>query len=387
MKKIFLLIAAFLLIAFVISRVVVTAQEKNIEEIEKVVKVEEAKTQNINETREFSAIVKGVGEVGIAPEISGRLMQINKKEGENIFKGEILATIDANDFFALNALSKEQIKVSEDALSSADEYQDQLVDEARIELEKAEDAKKEAKKGSDESAIKLAKRNVDKAEEAVRTAKRMRDLQASLTQGQVDISQKQANITALNINKTRIRAPFNGIFTKKLLQEGEIVSPQTAIFVLVQSKEKEITIDLPAEVAQKMSIGQEVSVIRGDEGKDQFIAKVDSISPVSDSVTRKSSAKFVFDNEDVILGEFITVLIPVSESKESIAIPITSIKKSYFENIIFIIEDGKAKEQRVETGIIDGNLIEIQKGLKEGEIFVTDGQQNLRNGDKIRIYE
>lgn len=395
MKKKILLFVVILVGFVVLAKIAVTAKEEDSnEEMAKIVKLSKVGTKEIQEVREFSGIVKGLGEVEIAPEISGRLVSVNKKEGEKVTKGEILATIDATDFLAQNSLSAEQTQVSKDAFSATEEYQGQLVDEARIELEKAEDLKKEAKKTEDESGLKIAKRNVEKAEEAIRTAKRMRDLQLSLSQGEVDLSQKQARITSLGVNKTIIRAPFSGIFTKKLSQEGQIVSPATAIMVLVQSEQKEIAIDLPSKVANGLKLNQEVFAIKEktkdgneDDNSERFAITVASISPVSDEITRKSSVKFSFDNEDVALGEFIRVLIPVSEKQDVLAVPIASVKKSYFEDVIFVVENEIAKEQKVELGIIQGNLIEIKNGLNEGQSFVVEGQQNLRNGDKIRIYE
>lgn len=391
MKKKILLLAVISVTLVAFAKMVVTADEdKGNEETAKVVKLSEVGARELQEVREFSAIVKGVGEVEIAPEISGRLTSVNKKEGEKVTKGEILATIDAADFFAQNSLSVEQIEVSKDAFSATEEYQDQLVDAARAELEKAEDLKKMAKKDEDESGLKIAKRNVENAEEAVRTAKRMRDLQLSLSQGEIDLSQKQARITSLDINKTRIRAPFSGIFTKKLSKEGQIVSPATPIMVLVQSAQKEIAIDLPGEVADGLRLDREVFAIKDNkevaEGQ-RFAVTVTSISPVSDETTRKSSVKFSFDNKDVALGEFVRVLIPVSEKEEALAVPVASVKKSYFEDVIFVVEDGIVKEQKVELGIIEGDLVEIKNGLSEGQNFVVEGQQNLRNGDKVRIYE
>lgn len=392
MKKKILLFVVILFAFAVIAKIAVTAKEEkgDDEKVTKVVKLSNVSTRGLQETREFSAIVKGVGEVEIAPEISGRLTSVNKKEGEKVTKGEILAIIDATDFYAQNSLSNEQIEVSKDAFSATEEYQDQLVDEARAELEKAEELKKIAKKDEDESQLKIAKRNVENAEEAVRTAKRMRDLQLSLSQGEIDLSQKQARITSLDINKTRIRAPFSGIFTKKLSKEGQIVSPNTAIMVLVQSEQKEIAIDLPSEVANELELNREVFAIKDNkeikEGE-RFAITVVSISPVSDEITRKSSVKFSFDNEDVTLGEFVRVLIPVSEKEDVLAVPITSVKKSYFEDVVFVVENGIAKEQKVELGIIQDELVEIKNGLSEGQSFVVEGQQNLRNGDKIRIYE
>jgi RND family efflux transporter MFP subunit len=395
MKKKILLFVVILIGFAVLAKIAVTAKEEDgSEETAKIVKLSEVGTKEIQEEREFSGIVKGMGEVEIAPEISGRLVSVNKKEGEKVAKGEILATIDATDFLAQNSLSAEQTQVSKDAFSATEEYQGQLVDEARIELEKAEDLKKEAKKDGDESGLKIAKRNVEKAEEAIRTAKRMRDLQLSLSQGEVDLSQKQARITSLGVNKTIIRAPFSGIFTKKLSQEGQIVSPETAIMVLVQSEQKEIAIDLPSEVANKLKLNQEVFAIkekikdnRENEEGEKFAIIIASISPVSDEITRKSSVKFSFDNPDVALGEFVRVLIPVNKKQDALAVPITSLKKSYFEDVIFVVENEIAKEQKVKLGIIDGDSIEIINGLTEGQSFVVEGQQNLRNGDKIRIHE
>lgn len=387
MKKYIIPSIILLLLISVSFVAIVFAQEETAVEVEKTVKVEEAKASNLKEVVEFSAIVKGVGEVGIAPEISGRLTSIRKKEGETFFKGEILATIDDASFLAQNSVATQQVQTSKEALAGTDEYQEQLIDEAQIELEKAEDAKDEAKEGSDEVALELARKNVDKAEEAVKTAKRMRDLQLSLVQGQIDISQKQANVAYLNVDKTKIRAPFAGIFTKKLLQEGEIVSPQTTMFILVQSQEKEIKVDLPTNVAQKLAIGQEVFVARDGEDREDFLVRISSISPVSDEITRKSRVTFAFEKEDVILGEFVRILIPINEKNDIIAVPIDSVRKSYYENVLFVVEGDRVREEKVELGVIDKGMVEIQKGLAEGEVFVTDGQQNLRNGDKIRIYE
>lgn len=351
----------------------------------KIVKTELVIRKNLEEKIEFAGFVKGKREVNLRPEVSGRLLKINKKEGESIRKGEILATIDADEFLAQAALAKEQIRVAQDAASGTEQYYDQLVDQSQSELKKAENLYSIAKKDDDKDDKKIAKRNLETAQEALKSARRMRDLQNSLAQGQIPLSQKQAQLSFVQINNTRIRAPFDGVVARIFQEEGALVSPQTAVFMFVEAESFELEIALPLDVSRKMTIGQEIE--GRTETNNTFSASVQSISPTSDLTTRKANVTFSLDDKELSSGDFVNIAIPVNVSMDALIVSVDSLKKSYHENVIFVIADSEVKEVIVEIGISDGEFVEIIKGLKGGEVIVAQGQQDLRSGDKVKIYE
>jgi len=388
MKKIYLLPFFLILLVIIFGTIVVKKNDAQAEVKEnlKQVKAIEIEKGNFNETQEYSGLVKGVQETELAPKISGRIVNVYKKEGDLVKKGELLVTLDGSELFDQKNLSVQQLYNAQKSLEEAEDYYDQTVDQAKEELEIAKDVRDEAEDNGDSQEIFSAKKDVDRVEEAVKSAKKMRDLQQQLAQNQVSVSKNQLEIYSNSAENTRLLAPYSGVITKKYFDAGALVSPQSPIFSLADLSQKEVKITVPGTVVGKIALGDDVK-IKSSNNK-IFSGEIKAVSPVSDVVTRKSIVKIALKKEsDLRAGELVSVELKISQKKEAIVIPLSAVKKDYYENSVFVLDGEIAKEKTVKLGDIENNQVEIKAGLQAGEKIIVEGQSYLKNNEKVRIYE
>lgn len=349
----------------------------------KEVEVKQVERNAIEKKQEFSSTVKGFQETDLAPKISGRLLKVYKKEGDRVYKGEIVALIDGNELLAEKNLAYEKVKSSEKSLDEKSEYYEQLVDEAEESLDQAEEDLDEAKDSGDESESRVANSVVEKAEEAVKSAKELEDLQGQLAKNQLNISKQQLSVASSYADSTKIVAPYSGVITGKYFETGSLVSPASPIVSISKSKEKELDIFVPGKIADQINVGK--GVILTSESGDEVSGTVYAISPASDKISRKSKIRISFSGDRFGLGGFVTAHLVIERQENEIVIPLSSIRKDYHENVVFVEEDGVAKKKVVELGTIDGNYAQVISGLKEGENLIVNGHQYLKNNEKIDI--
>ena len=66
-------------------------------------------------------------------------------------------------------------------------------------------------------------------------------------------------------------------------------------------------------------------------------------------------------------------------------VPTSAIKTAGDVNSVFVVKDGAAREQFVQTGILEGDLIQIRQGLNEGDAVVVDNPAVLTDGVQVRV--
>lgn len=356
------------------------AQDKKIANTEQALSIQKAEKGTIERIVQYSGIIKGEKEVQLSPKISGTISSLLKNEGDFVRAGELLATIDGSEFRAESDLAQENISATEDSLQETEKYYEQLVDEAQSSYEKLKKLYSIAKESGDSSDIAIAKKNLSSAEESVKSAKRLRDLQITSAQGQLGISQKQLGIADAYLNNVRIVAPFSGIISAKNSQLGSLATPGSPIYSLSSSAKKEIEISVAGEEAEKMSVGQKVKI--STENQTETEGEIITISPVSDFENRKSNVK-ISVSPQIRLGTYAQVFIMLEKKDSVILIPTEAIVKKYHENFVYTSENGKAKQIMVTTGLVQNGMTEIISGLSEEDFVITKGQYYLRDGEPI----
>ncbi|MDA3814870.1 MAG: efflux RND transporter periplasmic adaptor subunit, partial [Patescibacteria group bacterium] len=357
-------------------------KQENIKQV-KVIKIEKGLFSDI---QEYSGLVKGIQETNLAPKISGRIIEVYKKEGDIVQKGELLAVIDGSELFDQKNLSAQQLNNAKKSLEETKDYYDQLVDQAEEELDIAKDVYDEAKDEGSSEDISTADKNIDRAEESVKSAKKMRDLQEQTAENQVSASEDQLKIYSNSVDNTRLIAPYAGVVTRKYFDAGRLVSPQSPIFSVADSNQKEIEITIPGSVAKKLSLGSKVEI--EDSSQEIFSGQIKAISPVSDMVTRKSLVKVSFENdENVRLGELMNIKLKTNQKERVISIPLSAVRKDYHEDSVFVLKNDVVEKRIIDLGNIENDRVEIINGVEEGDVIVVEGQSYLKNNEKVNTYE
>jgi membrane fusion protein (multidrug efflux system) len=134
-----------------------------------------------------------------------------------------------------------------------------------------------------------------------------------------------------------------------------------------------------------ISTGQTVEFVVEAFPAKTFKGKVAFVSPSVDQATRTFPVEILVENGDRILkpGFFAkgTVLTHVDE--EVLAAPDDAVSTLAGVATVFVIEDGKARQQQVTLGARQGQLVEIVEGLKGSEILATSNVNQLATGTSV----
>ncbi|WP_299115828.1 efflux RND transporter periplasmic adaptor subunit [uncultured Winogradskyella sp.] len=387
----------------------------------KQVTVKEVVLYDIVETVSATGKIQPEVEVKISSEVSGEILELPFKEGQEVKKGDLL------------------VRVNPDLIQSAVSRSQASYQNVRAGLEQAEANLKQAKADYDrnktlfEKGV-ISKADWDRAIAAYETA------QANKSAAYYSVQSAAASVNEAkdNLTRTTIYAPMSGTVSMLNVELGErVVGTQqmagTEILRVANLNNMEVEVDVNENDIVKVSIGDSTIVEVDAYLKKEFKGVVTEIANsaagnlAADQVTNfkvkvrilEESYKDLTEGKPETYSPFrpgmtATVDIITKTRKDVIAVPISaiviktdtsSVKKSYGEKSIvdedtepkeeekfecvFINYDGKAKLKVVETGIQDDTYIEIISGLNEADEIITGPyntvSKKLNPGDLLEV--
>ena len=319
--------------------------------------VESAKVEVMKLTDDTQAVgsLKSRQGVTLRPEVSGRITQLNFKDGERVKKGQLMVQFD-------DQLQVAQVKQSQAELSIAQanhKRNQELVSQNFI-----------SKRSLDESA-------------------------ANLEVAQAKLSLSQATATRL-----KITAPFDGMTGIRTVNVGDYLKDGGDIVNIEDIAAVFVDFRLPERFQSKVKKGQKAQVDMDALPGRKFTAIIQAIDPLLDANGRSVGVRACIDNRQNQLrpGMFARVNTVFSEREKAIVVPEEAIVPQAGKQFVIKLIDGADKgteketkiTQRVEVkvGIRRPGKVEIIEGLAEGDEVVTAGQQRVqKDGTSVKVIE
>lgn len=289
--------------------------------------------------------------------LEGDVEGVYVREGEAVRAGQLLARFDAGDQ-AGNARS-----------ADAD------VAAARSELETAQWTLDQNRELHREGAI--PERDVRVAEQAVSAAR-----------ARLAAAEARSGSTRREVGDTRVVAPSNGIIERRMVNPGEHVNRNVALFTLVRGDVLELAAAVPERAAAGVRPGQ---AVRFTADGAQFEGRVARISPSVDPGSRSVTVYVQVPNADGRLraGTFATGRIVSRVQDGALVIPIAALREGREggEPVVYRVKDGKIELATVTLGLRDDTqgLVEVVDGLAEGDQVVVGNVGMLGNGMNVRM--
>lgn len=225
---------------------------------------------------------------------------------------------------------------------------------------------------------------------ALNSAKKGQDQQILSSQISLDNAHGQLNLAQTQVGDLWIKSPISGKITQKYIEVGTEVNVGQKIAEISQVNNLKIEISISSEDVYRVKKDAEIIIGDGKTGK------ISSISPSADPITKKVKIEILFnnENEDLISGTFVDVILPVKQlektHEESIFIPLHAVTITQNGSFIFIIETNEeqlntAKMIKVVTGKTEGSLIEIIDGLNTQDKLIIEGSKLLEDGEQVEI--
>jgi membrane fusion protein (multidrug efflux system) len=280
-------------------------------------------------------------EVELRSETSGKIVEILFREGAYVNKGDLLVKINDADLQAQLRKAASKVKLIEDR----ETRQRQLAENQMISKEDYEST--------------------------------LNDLEAS--KAEYDLINAQ-------IDKTEIRAPFNGVIGLREVSEGSFVTTSNIISRLQSLSNLKVDFAIPQKYASQVKIGDELSFkLSGSDF--QYKAKIYAIEPKIDPSTRTLKLRAICSAtyKGLFPGAFANVELNLKETDEAIIIPSVSIVPELKGQLVYLYKNGVATPQRVETGLREETNVQITSGLAVGDTVITSGILQIRPGAKVKI--
>lgn len=185
------------------------------------------------------------------------------------------------------------------------------------------------------------------------------------------------------LQRTLIRAPFNGVVSERYKSKGERVDSGDEVLRLVDTDSLEISVRVTQDFAA--FIAPDASLLASD-GKHDARATVRALVPVGDDISRLYELRLQFQNTPWLAGQALRVAIPQSGRKEIVAVPRDALVIRQDGTTIFRINQNDVAEiVPVQVGIAQGQFVEVTGKLRAGDNIVVQGNERLRPGQAVQI--
>jgi membrane fusion protein, multidrug efflux system len=318
----------------------------------------------------FTGDVRAQRDIRLLSQVAERIVEFRADKGDMVAENQVLAIVE-------NSLLARSVDQAEAGLAAAGTTLSNMESEFRRSTRLFEE---EAISSQQYESIKT---QYDNARSAVRQA------EATVDQART------------HFNNSYIRAPFAGIVSNRFVELGDLVSPGTPVFSLVQTDSMRVMAQVSEREFGMIEAGQNARLRVNSYPDKVFNGRVFKKSPILDSYTRLATVEVQFPNSDGLLvaGMFGELEIITDRKDDVTLIPASSVQYRTIvgergarldEQItrvpyVFIVDNGLALRRDVITGYQTEGMLEIKSGVQPGDTLVTRGHHALDDGDPVEI--
>lgn len=253
-------------------------------------------------------------------------------------------------------------------------------------------AELEVERGNRKEDIDVAAEGVREAREALRTAQASQKLDVTLDDAvrssiaQVASAQGAVDLARANLNDAEIRAPFAGRISGNPVQAGTVVGPGTAVAREIGGQGAYFEGQVPESVIESARPGATLDVTIDALSGRKFIGRIAAVNPLGANVGRLFLVRIMLEGDmaGVKANMYAHGKLKTNSVPDARVVPADAVLGSGSTKFVFIVEGGKAKKVNIRTGLQVGQDVQVM-GVGEGVQVVVQGQNNLNDGDPVKI--
>ncbi len=321
-------------------------QIKAAENVEKIdvypVNVDTVKVKYLNDHLNLVGTIHGYNDVPIVAEAQGKVVKVSAEVGDYKKAGSVLIQLD-------DVLEQAAFKTAEVNYTKVQKDYDRY--QALYNEKSATDAQLEG-----------AKLNLQSA-------------------------QAQYIITRKAYEDTKITTPISGVVTSRNYDIGNFVPNHAVVAEVVDIANLKVIINVSEMDVFNLKVGDKVRITTDVYPGVTFEGRIKTISDKGDAAhTYPVEVDFSNNSKHPLkAGMFAHVVFNARSSTKELVIPRDALMGSVKDAQVFVVENGVAKIKNPVIGKTSNNDLEVISGLKEGDILIVTGQNNLKNNYKVKI--
>ncbi len=297
------------------------------------------KPQTLSDVYRTTGVLLPDEEVDLIFETSGKITQINFKEGSFVNKGQLLAKVN-------DAPLQAELKKLEAQLPLAQERvyrQRTLLDKDAVSQEAFETVTTEYEK-----------------------------LQADV------------ELIKARIAQTELRAPFSGMIGLRMVSEGTYASPQVIVSKLTKISPLKIEFSVNETQVDEINNGTKLT-FKVENDLNTYEATVYAVETTLEGLTMKARARYANPGGKMKPGRSANIEIQLREITNTIVVPNMSTIAEMGQDIVYTYKNGKAHRVVLTKGLRTSSSVQVLEGLNLGDTLLTTGVMQLRDGMNVSI--
>jgi len=332
----------------------------------------------------------------VSSEAAGIIREVLVQLGTEVKPGDVLVRLDPREIQlalerAESALRQTEAQLGIDRSQDRQPPPDEQIASVRQAAANRDDAKSTMARAeqlssqglmskvdyqSAETRLKVAEANYQAALDNVHALKAaLQDRRAAY-----ELAQKKVGDTA-------IKTPVAGSVSERLVQPGEFIRENTQVVTVVQMNPLKFRTAAQEKYAALIKAGQPVDFnVEAFQGR-TFKGRIAFVSPAVDQTTRTFVVEAIVENTDRSLkpGFFAKGTVLTHTDDDVLATADDTVSTLAGVSTVYVIEDGKARQQQVTLGERQGDLVEVLSGLKGNETLASSNLNQLATGTSVRV--
>jgi multidrug efflux system membrane fusion protein len=315
--------------------------------------------------------IQGIGTViaastvSVRAQITGEMTSVNFKEGEDVEKGQVLATLDKRPYEA--ALQQAQATLDKDTAQAA-------------------------------NARSQAARYQDLLQRGIATREQVDTMRTQAAALDATVAADRANIDTAKVQLTyaTITAPMSGRTGLLQVHPGNLVRAQDTQPIVTINKVTPVYVSFSIPEAQLPALKRFVaaqgtlpaSAIAPTDSGPPSTGRVNFIDNAVDPTTGTIKVKGTFANDDRRLwpGQFVNVTVTLTADPKAVVVPTPAVQTGQQGTFVFIVKADQTVELRpVTIARLAGAETVVESGVADGDTVVTDGHLRLVPGSRISV--
>jgi membrane fusion protein (multidrug efflux system) len=313
--------------------------------------------QEIQSGPVISGSLKAESEATVRAEIGGTVIQVYADKGQAVARGTVLARIEG--------VTAEQGYLSAQAgVRSA---------ERNLQVSQRE----QERTTTLVQAGALADRDLENARNGVASA-----------QAQLASARAQLAAAGKQVENTTVRAPISGVVSDRPVNGGDVVSPGTALFTVVNPGTMQLEASVSSDQLAAVHVGAPVTfTVSGYPGR-SFTGRIERISPSADPVTRQVPIYVSVPNAGgaLVAGLFAQGRV-TSSTRQTLVVPTSAVDQTGVTPSVVRVKGGVTERVPVQTGISDPETerVEVVSGLAAGDTVLTGAAMGISPKTPVRV--
>ncbi len=286
-----------------------------------------------------TGVVEPVLSADVAPEMTGRLVELLADEGQEVALGQPLARF--------------------------------------------EDAEQRADVAELEARVRNSEINLRRAQELWNRRSGSRE---NFDQAQSQLQQDEARLAAARslLAKRVLVSPLDGIVLRRDGDVGETLASGRRVFVIGQKAPLRVELEIDEEDIARVQIGQKVLISADAFPRQSFASSIATITPQGDSDSKSYRARALLSAETPLpVGMTVEANVVLAEHQNAFLVPAEAVVKRAGKDVVFVVEGRHARQTAVEVGIRGASFDEILSGVAEGQMLIRAPGDKLADGARI----